>query len=272
MNFTTLDSNCSFLLQTQNQLLSERFAVLNSSYSWIWMDIENIPTNVDKNDIYRYIPFGTVEFVRAYCFHMNISFPRSYTYGSKQMREGGLFKRSIREGWLDMADSTDFVKPCRDTKAFTGAIKSEAMKEIDQLSQEQKYHVLKDPVYICEQVEFTTEYRFYIEIIKNRPEILGFCRYDQKDCDDNLIIQRSPEMVDLVLKTSQQVLDHIGLRSFSVDVGFRPNINEFDIVEINDAISLGLYRNSDSPFVPSNQKYADMIAKRWDQILFDNNV
>ena len=59
--------------------------------------------------------------------------------------------------------------------------------------------------------------------------------------------------------------------SYSIDIGWRPDLNCYSLVEINDGWSLGLYNPTDQQSnPPTRQQYADMLVARWRQILFCN--
>jgi hypothetical protein len=74
---------------------------------------------------------GSVEFVRAYCKHVGITLPESFSYGLYEDQLKEYLKRPVRRGTYNEALQTDFVKPI-ETKKFTGVQKiAWNLKEMD---------------------------------------------------------------------------------------------------------------------------------------------
>jgi hypothetical protein len=154
----------------------------------------------------------------------------------------------------------DFVKPTA-IKLFTGDIK-ECLE-------------LKSPglisdntsVWISQAVPFESEFRFYIHDFIGGGKIQGWSRYDDKPV-------RNPEPDFGLVEEIMGVLEaNIAPGAYTIDIGWRPDLNRYCLVELNDAWSLGFYENSDPQSnPPTRQQYADMLVSRWRQILFCNLV
>lgn len=229
----------------------ERFACQCSPYEYVSCNYQFLQDlDIEKYRL-QYVPVGSVQYVQKFCECMNLSLPESISYyGTEKFT-----KRNILEGKLKDAQDCEFVKP-KKIKQFTGVIKS----KLRPLSPE-------TDVWISEPVPFESEYRFYIHDFVSEPKILGWSRYDDTEThnpDPNL---------DYVKLIAQELHDNIGPSAYSLDIGWRSDIQEFDLVELNDAWALGYYSNSDSQSnPPSKEDYAEMLISRWTQILFCNIV
>ena len=160
------------------------------------------------------------------------------------------------------ASLTDFVKPYKEIKLFTGGIKGHIEVEFpDSVDPE-------TPIWKSPCVPFGAEFRFYIQSFHNGGKILGWSRYD--DYEGNY-----PEpdvgLVESIMSTLEADLAAPG--AYSIDIGWRIDLDRYCLVEINDGWSLGLYENKDPQSnPPTRQQYADMLVSRWTQILFCNLV
>lgn len=254
----------TFLLQTgTNCLRTEQMACINSEYNWMYCRFEDLKNfaKTQYENRFNFVPLGSVEYTMEYCRVMDLQLPQlSFSYGLGGLFEDNkVFKRKIRAGVYSEALPEEFVKP-QQTKLFTGGIKSLLEEvEIDPSA----------PVWISEQVLFSQEYRFYVKNYINKSAVTGWARYDDLEVPTNIWdnFNQASELVHIVADHFQEV---VGPNSFSVDIGWRTDIEEFDVVEINDAWALGLYKNRDSPSSPSNEDYLDMLITRWTQILFCN--
>lgn len=257
--------NPTFLLQTGvNALRTEQMACVNSDYQWMYCRFEDLK-NLKKTQFqnrFNFVPLGTVEYVREYCRVMELQLPEtSLSYGPQELiSDPQVVKRKIREGKYSNASLDEFVKPQR-TKLFTGDIKH-------RLTHLDIPH--STPVWISEPVPFGQEYRFYVRNFINGHKIAGWARYDDLELPTNIIYVHFYQALELIERVSDHLGGNLGPSAFSVDIGWRLDLDKFDLVEINDAWSLGLYRNSDSPKSPSGQDYLDMLISRWTQILFCN--
>lgn len=257
--------NPTFLLQTGvNALKTEQMACVNSDYQWLYCRFEDLK-NLKKTQFqnrFNFVPLGTVEYVREYCRVMELQLPEvSLSYGLPGLlSDRKVIRRKIREGKYLNASLDEFVKP-KQTKLFTGDIKHQ-LTHLD--------IPRSTPVWISEQVPFGQEYRFYVRNFINGNEIAGWARYDDLDLPTDIIYVHFNQALELVERVCNHFDKSMGPNAFSVDIGWRLDFDEFDLVEINDAWSLGLYRNSDSPKSPSNEDYLDMLISRWTQILFCN--
>lgn len=240
----------TFLFQSGNVMGREKVACSFSEHPIIYSTCENLPS-LDLGTRMDYVPVGSVEFVRKYCRHMDLN-----------LYEGPFFEdllaefyhRKVREGVLEDALAEEFVKPSRMKKKFTGCRKSELRPLSPQT-----------PVLISDYVPFESEFRFYIHDFATGPKIMGWARYD--DC-----VCTNPEPdVDLVEKIAEMFHKNLGPSAYSIDIGWRPDLNRYSLVEVNDAWSLGLYENSDPQSNPPTRRdYAEMLISRWRQLLFCN--
>lgn len=245
--------NPKFLLQSGNILSTEKVACISTVYPYVYCDIRFLSElNVEESK-FNYVPVGSVEYVKEYCNHVGLSLPNeSITYDYVL---DSFIKRKIRFGKLCEALDEEFVKP-KSIKIFTGDIKS----NLRPLNPETE-------VWISESVPFESEFRFYIQDYVNKWEILGWSRYDDSD-----IVNPSPDL-DYVNSICKEIHESLGPSAYSIDIGWRSDIQEYDVVELNDAWSLGLYLNHDSQSQPpSREDYANMLISRWAQILFCNLV
>jgi hypothetical protein len=248
-----------FLLQSGGPLQTEKVACSFSNYPIRYCSFGDITMLDSKAALTQFVPVGSVEFVQAYSQHVNLVLPEDFSYGY----EGHLDKyltRSIRLGTYGEASTEEFVKPIY-IKLFTGNIKEQIELETPGLISDDT------PVWISEPVPFEAEFRFYIRDSIGGGKILGWSRYDGEQ-----VINPIPdsELVNNIMKD----LESIGAPgAYTIDIGWRPDLNQYCLVELNDAWSLGFYENNDPQSnPPSRQEYADMLVFRWIQILFSNLV
>jgi hypothetical protein len=248
-----------FLLQSGGPLQTEKVACSFSKYHIRYCSFGDITMLDSKAALTQFVPVGSVEFVQAYSQHVNLVLPEDFSYG----HEGHLDKylmRSVRRGTYGEATTEEFVKPIS-IKLFAGNIKYNLELETPGLISDDT------PVWNSEAVPFEAEFRFYIRDSIGGGKILGWSRYD-----DNQSINPSPDF-DLVNGVIED-LESIGAPgAYTIDIGWRPDLNQYCLVELNDARSLGFYENNDPQSnPPSRQEYADMLVSRWSQILFSNLV
>jgi hypothetical protein len=248
-----------FLLQSGGPLQTEKVACSFSKYPIRYCSFGDISKLDPKTALIQFVPVGSVEFVKSYSQHVNLVLPEDFSYGY----EGRLDKylmRSVRRGTYGEATLDEFVKPIS-IKLFTGNIKGNLDLDTSRL-------IFDDtPVWISPAVPFGSEFRFYIQDIIRGTKIQGWSRYDDKQ-----VINPLPDF-DLVNDIIED-LDSIGAPgAYTIDIGWRPDLNQYCLVELNDAWSLGFYENNDPQSnPPTRQQYADMLVFRWTQILFCNLV
>jgi hypothetical protein len=248
--------NPTFLLQAGGPLPTEKIACSFSCYPIRYCSLEEL-TKLDPQEAKtRYIPVGSVEFVKAYSDHVGIRLPDDFSYG---ICDGDLDKflmRTIRRGTYGEATLTDFVKPI-EIKLFTGGVKSS-------LESEELGFILNDtPVWVTEAVPFGAEFRFYVQDFIGGGKVQGWSRYD----DSNM---QCPEpdfgLVEAIMK---ELEDGGAPGAYTIDIGWRCDLGRYCLVELNDAWALGLYENNDPQSnPPTRQQYADMLVSRWRQIVF----
>lgn len=218
---------------------------------------------LNRGVFYKYCPVGSVEFFYKYMelTGIEVPYPMGYlTFSAKDKQK--VFKREIRLDKLADVKDHEFVKPADRVKLFTGCPKKDAPKDLDPQTK----------VWISEPVKFETEYRVYITSnnavssnITSGFNILGWARYDELDVENPPF---KPEyIIDMCKKIYYDAM--VSPIAFSIDIGWRPDLQEYDVVEVNDAWSLGLFLNSDkNSNPPSVLEYAEMLMSRWHQICF----
>lgn len=241
------------LLQSGDYMQTEKLACAFSDYDTLPVSFERLKDFSVEHRI-RGVPVGTVEYVQRWCELADICLPSSLSYPQQFHK---YLHRKVRSGSFWEASLHEFVKPGERVKAFTGGIKGNITEPVDRY----------EPVWISECVPFESEFRFYIHDFVNGPKIWGWARYDE-------LPTSNPEPdFDLVEAIAQEYHDDLGPLAYSVDIGWRPDLQRYALVEINDAWALGLYENTDPQSnPPTRQQYADMIVNRWRQILFCNLV
>lgn len=194
------------------------------------------------------VPIGTVEFVRKYCEVSNLALPEAFGYEPVEH----FLKRDVERALYQNVPDSYFIKPTT-VKAFTGGIKSSLPKMDPKLE-----------VWCCEPVPFESEFRFYIDNRSwDKSRIAGFCRYDGLD-----VTNPAPDL-DYVNDIISSLHRNDFCSAYSLDIGWRADIEEYDVVEMNDFWSLGLYTYSDSQSQPLKPGvYAQLAQGRWRQIVF----
>ena len=244
--------NRTLILQAGNYMVSEKIACSFSRYRSLYFSFEKLCTLRPEDYRMVGVPVGTVEYTREYCRVMGISLPSALGY--PDFLKPFLF-RSIKQSTFSEAGIEDFVKPYSNVKLFTGSIKRNLVDFVKE----------DELVWVSERVPFESEFRFYIQDFVTGPKILGWSRYDDLEV-------RNPEPdMQLVENISQLYHKDLGPSAYSIDIGWRPDLQRYSLVEINDGWSLGLYKNSDPQSAPPcSYSYADMLVSRWNQILFCN--
>lgn len=243
----------------------EKAACSFSAYPVQYCNFENIDKLDPETSKLKFVPVGSVEFTKAYSEHVGIDLPckdsslGSAVIGLATSENKDYFKRRIKRGKLGDASADEFVKPVG-VKLFTGAVKSQLRPMSPDTA-----------VWISDYVKFESEYRFYIQDFVNGPEVVGWSRYDDGNFNNPSVEHGG---FDLVESLAQDLHNNLPANAYSIDIGWRPDLNEFSVVEVNDAWALGLYQptmdcNSNPP---TRQQYADMLVSRWAQILFCNLV
>lgn len=245
--------NPTFLLQRGAIMTTEKAACSLSSYPISYCSYDEIEKLDPKDSLTKFIPVGSVEFTQRFTDHVGIFLPPNLSYYGPVM---GYAKRVIRKGSYRDAKLGEFVKPCEKIKSFTGGLKEKLEKEGVVIKDDEK-------VWISEAVPFESEFRFYVQSYANGWEILGWSRYDDLD------VKNPDPDLSLVDKLAGQIHRDIGPNAYSIDIGWRPDLDQYDIVEMNDAWALGFYNNSDPQSKPpTKQQYANMLYSRWVQLVF----
>lgn len=195
------------------------------------------------------VPIGSVEFVKSYALVHGISLPILPSYPNSLRK---FCNRVITLDLFGQAKEHQFVKPVQ-TKLFTGGIKSTLDEVVSDNSE----------VFICDPVNFTIEYRFYIL----GGQILGYGRYDCLDVDDKEIISLASwiKLQNLIAIMIDEFKDApIG---YTLDVGLMDG--EWSLVEVNDGWAIGFYNDRESMSIFD---YAMLITFRWLEISCCNIV
>lgn len=244
----------TFLLQSGNIMTREKIACSFSDYPVSYCSFSDLKS-LTHGSITKHVPVGSVEFVREFCRVLSLGLPEE-VWDYRDLTP--YLHRSFRPGNLSEALLHEFVKPRGHVKMFTGCRKDDLQPE------------LKDknpPVWISDYVPLGSEFRFYIHDFVPGPKIVGWARYDDSQCSDPY-----PD-IGLVEEIAQLLHDDLGPNAYSIDIGWRPDIERYSLIELNDGWSLGLYENRDPQSVPPSRKdYAEMLVSRWRQIVFCNIV
>jgi hypothetical protein len=251
---TTKMKTPKFILQSGPVLSLEKYACRTSEYyPTTYCSFNDIPT-LKTNEEYMLVPVGSVEFVKEFCNHFGISLPTESLSYYEPIRP--YLRREIRRTTLGEASSSEFVKPVG-VKTFTGDVKSR-LRPLSPLTE----------IWATAAAPFESEFRFYIQDYVTGPKIVGWCRYDDLGC-----VNPNPP-IEWVREIAQSIHDALGPNAYSVDIGWRPDIQQYDVVELNDAWALGLYRSGgdEQSSPPSYEDYVEMLISRWRQILFCNVV
>ena len=243
-----------FLLQTGPVMSTEKYACRASGYEYTECAYDKIRTLDVKEHRLRSIPVGSVEFIKEYCDHVGLKLPEeSVTYfpGTEKFMQ-----RTMRRTTLGEAKDGEFVKPVG-IKTFTGDMKMLLQRPMSPLTE----------VWAGPYVPFQSEFRFYVHVVCLNAHVVGWARYD-----DHEVVNPDPDM-DYVFDIANEVRKELGPNAFSVDIGWRPDLGRYDLVELNDAWALGLYNNTDPQSAPPTPTdYAEMLITRWMQLIFCNIV
>lgn len=241
------------ILQAGSVLALEKYACrISPHYPSAYCPFDRIAT-LEQDEDHILVPVGSVEFIKEFCSHFGITLPlTSLSYYDPILP---YLRRAVRRTTLGEADDKEFVKPVS-VKTFTGSVKYK-LRPISPLTE----------VWASPLVPFQSEFRFYIQDYIGGARVVGWTRYDDLDC-----INPDPP-VNWVMGIAQSVHDALGPSAYSIDIGWRSDIQSYDLIELNDAWALGLYRCSDSQSSPpSYEDYVEMLISRWRQILFCNLV
>lgn len=168
-------------------------------------------------------------------------------------------KRTVkRKRWIDARNEAleghMFIKPVIQ-KQFTGAVLNTLLDTIRTGKVDPEHEV-----YVCESVNFVSEWRFYV----HEHEIVGVKHYFGNDTSDYTL---SPSWEDAVQMV--KAYKPYAPIAYGMDLGVIVNPTTMDkttaLVEINDGICLGNYGLD-----PIH--YAEMIASRWMELTTDKQV
>jgi hypothetical protein len=245
--------NPVFLLQKGDVMMTEKFACSVSDYPICYCSYEDLSDLDSKTSLTKYVPVGSVEFTQKYAERVGITLPPNLSYYGPIL---DFAKREIKKGLYKDAFPWQFVKPYKKIKSFTGGLKGDIESEGVVVGDDEM-------VWISQTVPFESEFRFYVQSYANRWEILGWSRYDDLDK-----INPDPD-VEMVKRLAEQVYTEIGPNAYSIDIGWRPDLEQYDVVEMNDAWALGFYNNNDPQSKPPTKgQYANMLYSRWVQLVF----
>ena len=197
----------------------------------------------------QFVPFGSVEFTQEYCKQMGIVLPPNFSYGVHpgQLDEF-LLRRVTRHPYDDVANDR-FIKPVK-LKLFDAGKKADITNSA--------YHINPD-VWASKFVQLGAEFRYYI----HKGKILGWCRYDALNED---YPDPDHKLVEAIVSKINATSDAVPI-AYSVDIGYRVDLDRYCLVEMNDFWSLGWYTYKDSQSKPiTAEQYAQAVVDRWLQI------
>lgn len=225
-------------------------------------DIESMPPDqiaaVFSGEL---LPVGSVEFIESLFHRAGKSVPSNISFVPELVE---FYGRNIRVGTKSdigcdagLTAHGLFVKPVK-TKLFTGFVLgsiSEATIEDYDLFQQLPSDC---ELIISEPVKFLQEYRYYI----HNKEIIGWGRYDEGE-ESDYAFSTETERNNFV----KSVIDHFPMEhsAYTVDIGVVKSGSDYQlqIVELNDAWAIGLYKGTHAP---SAGEYYEFLAARWKQI------
>jgi hypothetical protein len=243
-----------FVLQTGQVLSTEKHACRSTSYPHLMCSIDNIPSLWAEDDFF-YVPVGSVEFTKKFCEHFNLLLPQESISYTEEIEH--LLKRPVRRTTFGEAKDGEFVKPTG-VKNFTGGLKLFLNADLAIPP--------STPVWASPFFPFESEFRFYVQNLYPVAKVVGWARYDDLE-----VTNPDPDVA--LITEAMKCLQTDGPGAYTIDIGWRADLGEYDIVELNDAWALGLYKNSDQQSSPvSYEDYAEMLIMRWGQILFCNMV
>jgi hypothetical protein len=243
-----------FLLQKGDVMPLEKLACSFSDYPVRIASFEKLTDPSYEVDRTSAVPLGTVEYIAKFCERAQIELPSSLWYPDEVLP---LFDRNVRVGQFKDALPEEFVKPSEKVKAFPASVKKDLSVEVNP----------SEKTLIQDVVPFESEFRFYLQDTITKFNIVGWARYD-----DLSVTNPEPDF-DLVERIADVYHEILGPSAYSIDIGWRPDLQRYSLVEVNDAWALGYYQNQDKQSnPPTRQQYADMLVSRWRQILFCNIV
>lgn len=243
----------TFLLQKGAVMSGEKIACSCSNFPIQYCSYEGIDALNPKESLTKFIPVGSVEFTQKYADRVGIVLPPNLSYYGPVL---DFAKREIKKGLYKDALPWQFVKPYEKIKSFTGGLKGDIESEGIVVEEDEM-------VWISQAVPFESEFRFYVHNYANKWEILGWSRYD------DLEVENPKPDLDLVSKLAGYIYRDIGPNAYSIDIGWRPDLEQYDVIEMNDAWALGFYNNNDPQSKPpTKQQYANMLYSRWVQLVF----
>lgn len=244
-------NNPTFLLQSGQIMAAEKTACCFSNYPIEYCKYEDLYKKEDRK--LKYVPVGSVEFVERYCSVVGIDLPVPLSYPDPALP---FMDRALSVKRYEDADDEEFIKPVDKVKLFTGCVKKDLAEQGIIIDGNER-------VWTSEKVPFESEFRFYIHDFVTGPRVVGWSRYD------DLEVSNPEPDIGMVESIANEYHEQIGPGAYSIDIGWRSDLNKYSLVELNDGWALGYY-SSDDPQSnpPTRQQYADMLVSRWTQILF----
>lgn len=228
------------LLQSGPVMTAEKSACLFSNYELQYVPYSDIR---ELNPKEFNVPVGSVEFTQEYASHTNVRLPSELSYPTCLQE---FIYRPLRLDSFENASEGEFVKPYDHIKLFTGNKK----RDISDISSKTK-------VWISPYVPFESEFRFYV----NNYGLIGWSRYD-----DLNVTNPGPD-INYVESIMRAFDGGTRICSYAIDIGWRPDLQKYDLIEINDGWALGFYNNTDPQSIPPKpQEYAQLLVSRWGQL------
>lgn len=245
-----------FLVQTDKEISGvERAALYLLDFPCVRSNLSELLLGVPKAPDKTLCPVGSVEFVRAWLYHLELHEPEPVDY-PRELRQflGRDINQFSNAASIPSSLLPVFIKPVA-TKAWTGFVanRPEDIPEGDAK--------LKWPVWTSSVVKFHEEYRAYIQ----DERILFVGRYD--DFEDGY--EAPPPQVMAFI---QNMIDHLSsqvvetrLAAYALDVGICTD-GKIRLIELTDAWACGLYRPDTAQYPSYRLDYFKWLYARWEQI------
>lgn len=241
-----------FLIQTDKEISSvERAAFYLLDFPCVRSTLQDLLLGVPKAPDKTLCPVGSVEFFRAWLYHLELHEPEPIDYPQELEqflgRDINQFNdvKSIPPSMFPV-----FVKPVA-TKAWTGFVANKP-EDIAQL---------RGSVWTSSVVEFREEFRAYVQ----GKRMLFVSRYDDLEdgCEtpSSQVMAFISDMIDALSAPSSETR----LDAYALDVGVCAD-GEIRLIELTDAWACGLYRPDTPKYQGYRMDYFKWLYARWGQI------
>ncbi len=245
-----------FLIQTDKEISSvERAALYLLDFPCFRSTLHDLRTGVPKSPDKTLCPVGSVEFFRAWLYHLELHEPEPVDY-PQELRH--FLGRDINR-FSDIESVSPslfpvFIKPVA-TKAWTGFVANSPKEIPDDISK------LKYPVWTSSVVNFHEEYRAYIQ----NGRVLFVSRYDEFEDGQETPSPQVMWFIQGMIDALSAPTSKTKLNAYALDVGICED-GEIRLIELTDAWACGLYRPDASKYPCYRQDYFKWLYARWGQI------